>query len=232
MDIRRKVISTGLGRIYEHRVKARIAFISAFRSKLTKSENKTEDTKLRESLKSCYKENKIGYITLSGMYKENIYKHARLETSYLVYTLDNHFNLRDFVIELGTQFEQGAIAYADKDGEYELICTTNQAEFDGKIGSVGEVMAKFKAEVWGLVGDFKLEVWGKIRNRMFNWDGMYEPKSASEDTLWAMSIANQSNWEWADEKYAAMSPWTRYAIRHFTGKATMRNTGKWNLDRI
>lgn len=184
----RIIKGSSLTRIMEHRLNSHTGTISACKGKhwyiaqgilpepTTDAENtnvenqaqkldKARDKQLASIFKKMYP--KIGYIRVYGKYKSTDDDIPSSEISYFVYTLDNSFDLKSFLLDCGRRFEQESITYADRDGQYELIASTNFTDGEGKKWSYGQVMLKFNTTIWDKNGEFNSGAFSSL-NKQFN----------------------------------------------------------------
>lgn len=150
--------------------------------RISKSENLKRDKQLRAILKEL--RSKLGYIKVDGIYKESGSFESKREISYFVYTLDHSFDLKSFLLYTGRNFNQDSIAYAQKNGDYNLYCSSAQnyilGEDDLKY-SFGAMMTSFKGMVLDNASNphFELSIYSQIRGIPFVWDE-YEATQASD----------------------------------------------------
>lgn len=150
--------------------------------RISKNENLKRDKQLRAILKKL--RDKLGYIKVDGMYKESGSFEMKKEISYFVYTLDPSFDLKSFLLDLGRQFNQDSIAYAQKNGDYNLYCSTAQGYILGEDDfkyTFGSMMTSFKGIVIedGIDAHFELSIYSQIRGIPFAWDE-YKATEAEE----------------------------------------------------
>lgn len=137
--------------------------------RISKNENVKRDKRLRSILKELRE--RIGYIKVDGIYKESGSFEIKKEISYFVYALNSSFDLKHFLLDTGRQFNQDSIAYAQKNGEYNLYCSTAQKYILGEDDlqyTFGAMMTSFK----GLMlenEDFR-STYSQIRGIPFMWD--------------------------------------------------------------
>jgi len=181
-----KIQESSLSRIWNQTKKHDAGTISAFRGSkdcnkgedYTKSENKKNSKILKAKLlKAGY-----GVTKIDGTYIENFNTpNARdvKEESYIVIDLKDSGNLKNDLIEFGTEFEQDSITF-QSDGTYYLI-STNTCEDgypgEGKIG----VEIKLGKTLFGKDGEFH----SKVNGRPF----VFENIEYKQETLIKKSIA-------------------------------------------
>lgn len=118
--------------------------------RISKNENLKRDKQLRAILKDL--RGKLGYIKVDGMYKESGSFEIKGEISYFVYALDHSFDLKSFLLDTGRKFNQDSIAYAQKNADYHLYCSSAQSYILGEDDlkySFGAMMTSFKGIVLG-----------------------------------------------------------------------------------
>lgn len=150
--------------------------------RVSKNENLKRDKQLRAILKNL--RDKLGYIKVDGLYKESGSFEIKKEISYFVYMFDLSFDLKSFLLDTGRQFNQDSIAYAQKNGEYNLYCSTAQnyilGEDDLKY-AFGSMMTSFKGMILDNENEHFKSIYSQIRGIPFVWDE-YEATKVSDLT--------------------------------------------------
>lgn len=148
------VQSAGLSRIYQHTQEQYCGTISAFRvyhQEFVEMSDKNKDRVDSTQYLIPYKENMkrhrmlggilrakgINTIEIEGVYKEAYMPKHEIEISYFCFADGDY--IRDVLIELGDQFEQDSITYAEPKGTFELIVGHTHYE-GGKLLKTGQAI--------------------------------------------------------------------------------------------
>lgn len=130
-----------------------------------------------------------------------------IEISYFCFADGDY--IRDVLIELGDQFEQDSITYAEPKGTFELIVGHSHYE-DGKFLKTGQVIAEF--DVGARYGASEGSMYSAIRGRPFQWAG-WKPTKIQSAKLFKDSIYNKQ--KGIQASLATKSAWDKqldYAI--------------------
>ncbi len=109
------------------------------------SPNTKADKNLRMQLKA---NDKIHHICINGRFNDEC------EISYLIYALDNAFDLREFLCALGVQFRQNAILYSGDGVAFERVYTSGICR--------NEML--YEADLWLSSGNFNKQNYEHLRN--------------------------------------------------------------------
>lgn len=127
------ISEASLGRLYQHIGKDAILMISANRSELEQSENKSNTNALKRYIKAA----NFGYNRVKGGYKEKMEDGSMVEVeedSFIVYAdKDKEKTLYKLGLALGKKFNQDSILFVSSEGKAQFISTRQ----DSSLGPIG-----------------------------------------------------------------------------------------------
>lgn len=135
---------SSLSRLYQHYKEHDSGTISAYRGERTKAENKENSKKLKNYLLS----NGYSVTQIQGAYEETDEdgnKKLVKEMSYIVVDIKDKGSLKKVLVDAGRKFNQEAITFSEKGGDYYLImCDSGEEIKLGKpmFGKDGEIISK------------------------------------------------------------------------------------------
>lgn len=157
---------SSLSRLLDHSTKHDCAMLTAFRSNLSKEENKKRNTVLAKALK------RYGYVltVVDGVYHEQGAKHPTKEDSFFVVNVKDDPQFKKHCCDLAEEFEQDSIAYMPagslgKDAKEKpyLIGTKPEGEWP----KYGETV-KFDGTNFGKHSTIRTQINGRPFNFTFN----------------------------------------------------------------
>ena len=131
------------------------------------SPNTKADKALRLQLKA---NDKIRHICINGRLNDEC------EISYLIYALDNAFDLRGFLCALGVQFRQNAVLYSGDGLAFERVYMSGICR--------NEML--YEADLWHSSGNFDKQNYERLRN---HFDGTYKVSQYAD--IFAIKLAQQ-----------------------------------------
>lgn len=130
-DLMQSIDESGLSRIMRHTDDHETGAITAYRGKLSKTENQKRNRKLIAQLML----KGYGVTPIKGSYIENYGTPEAKEVgeeTYFVVDLKNKGNLEKDLTELGFEYEQDSILVIPKGGQGAYLIGTNDAKYPGK----------------------------------------------------------------------------------------------------
>ena len=169
--------------IIENGNEADLAELSRYEN--SRAENRARTKSLEADLIKLSKDSKnklprLGYIKVTGRYKEEGSTQVSIENSFFVFAIDKKLNLKDILIDLGYKYEQDSVVVG-QNGFFELVVTSPYLPCSGA-NRVGEVLLTLNKQVWGKAKDefgINLEIFSQLRNRQFAFYEAVEQKATT-----------------------------------------------------
>lgn len=184
LEVISKIEESGLSRIMQHISGHETGAITAYRGKLSKSDNQARNKKLLASLLS----KGYGVTSMKGSYIENYGTPDAKEVgehTYFVVDLKDNGQLEKDLEKLGNEFDQDSVLIIPKGGKGAYLVGTNDADFPGK----GKTMKTGDRNL-GQEGEFL----SRVRGRPFVFkEALKEHQEASGMMgKWAVKLASQA----------------------------------------